>query len=523
MSFLRLMRWPAAVVALATTGMALSMASAPAAGADLQQDVSYECEWKSGPRLPAKVQLSAGAMDYNENVLYIYGGQNEANDVQNSLMSVDFGTAAQPNQATSARLTPGPIERVAATGFYRPSKEADKKGSVYFLFGSRDLGYPAAAGGSGNREGNGEDDVIQYDIEAGSWRQVNVSGQALRERLLASAVYDRENDVAIVTGGIKKCAVEDFLPPNLGGNGQSCRPTQFPTLVLSFDDQGDITVAAGPAGGPTNLIGHTMNYDPTNKRVLVHGGSTDGSKAINTTWALSTTDLSTASWERLGSGGPALGLHSSAYNPDLNWLLVHGGGVANLLLPSETVNNDTYGLAAPAMGAAAWDDLDAQTAPADRVNHVGGWVSNGQMSGFAVAAGRRKNSRDGSATIVQDTAVLTCAEVAAPPTATMAPPTATTDPSQPTPTPDMAPPTATPISPSEGIQVCASVEGKVPGAARNAAAGNPQGVAGYNMACNPNVPSNPVTNPLRKSLGLRNPNLPYHPIYNGLVLKCGCP
>ena len=103
------------------------------------------------------------------------------------------------------------------------------------------------------------------------------------------------------------------------------------------------------------------------------------------------------------------------------------------------------------------------------------------------------------------------------------PPTNTPDPSMPTNTPVAAVPTPTPLNPAEGIQVCARIEGRVPGAARNAAAGNPQSVAGYNTPCNPNVPHNPVTNPLRKNLGLRNPNLPYHPIYNGLVLKCGCP
>ncbi len=514
------LRWPAMFVALAAIGMAASFAAAPAASADLQQ-VTYECEWQSGPRLPAKVQLAAGAMDYNENVFYIFGGQNEANDVQNSLVSVDFSTAAQPSQATTQRLTAGSIERVAASGFYRPSQVEGEKGSVYFLFGSKDLGYPAAAGGSGNREGNGEDDVIQYNIETGQWRSVSVGGVALRERLLAAVAYDRENDVAIVTGGIKKCAVEDFLPANLGGNGQSCRPTQFPTLILSFDASGDITAAAGPAGGPSNIIGHTMDYDPTNKRILVHGGSTDGEKATSSTWVLDTTTLATAAWARGASGGPALGLHASAYNPDLNWLMVHGGGVSNLLLPNETVNNDTYGLDMPAMGAASWTDLDAQTTPADRVNHVGGFVSNGQMSAFVVASGRRKNSRDGSATISQSTDVLTCMEAAAPPTATMAPPTntpggpATATPARPVP-PTLIPPTA-------GITVCTSVEGKVPAAAQNAASGNPQGVAGFNTPCNPNIASNPITNPLRRSLGLRNPNLPFHPIYNNLVLKCGCP
>ena len=521
MSIHKILRWPVTVFALAGFGLALSFAAPQAAGAELQQDVEYECEWNNGPRLPAKVQLAAGAVDYNENVLYIYGGQNEQNDVQNSFMSVDFSTAAQPNQASAARLSPGPIERVAATGFYRPSKEADKKGSVYFLFGSDDLGYPAAAGGSGNREGNGTDDVIQYNIESGQWRQVSVSGQAIRDRLLAAAAYDRDNDVAIVTGGITKCAVEDFLPPNLGGNGQACRPTQFPAVILEFDDNGDITVKQGPSGGPTNVIGHTMSYDPNGKRMLVHGGSTDGEKGIGTTWSLDTSNLSAASWTRLGNG-PTMGLHAGAYNSDLNWLMAHGGGVANLLLPNETVNNDTYGMSTPAMGGPDWSDLDASTSPADRVNHVGGYISNGQMMGFVVASGRRKNARDGSATIVQNTDVLTCQEVVAPPTNTPAPPTNTPDPAA-SPTPDTAPPSPTPVNPAEGITVCTQAEGKVPGAARNAASANPSGVAGYNTPCNPNTPFNPVTNPLRKSLGLRNPNLPFHPIYNGLVLKCGCP
>jgi hypothetical protein len=115
------------------------------------------------------------------------------------------------------------------------------------------------------------------------------------------------------------------------------------------------------------------------------------------------------------------------------------------------------------------------------------------------------------------------AAFAPPPTSTPAPTAIppTPDPNQPTAEPN--PPTPTPVNPGEGITVCSQAEGKVPGAARNAAAANPQAVAGYDTPCNPNVAYNPITNPLRKSLGLRNPNLPYHPIYNGLILKCGCP
>lgn len=48
-------------------------------------------------------------------------------------------------------------------------------------------------------------------------------------------------------------------------------------------------------------------------------------------------------------------------------------------------------------------------------------------------------------------------------------------------------------------------------------------VYGYGMACNPNVPFNPVSNPMRSHLALRNPNVPYHPMFNALVWKCGCP
>jgi hypothetical protein len=115
------------------------------------------------------------------------------------------------------------------------------------------------------------------------------------------------------------------------------------------------------------------------------------------------------------------------------------------------------------------------------------------------------------------------AAFAPPPTSTPAPTAVppTPDPSMPTSEPN--PPTPTPVNPAEGITVCTQAESKVPGAARNAAAANPQAVAGYGTPCNPNVAYNPITNPLRKSLGLRNPNLPYHPIYNGLILKCGCP
>jgi hypothetical protein len=263
-------------------------------------------------------------------------------------------------------------------------------------------------------------------------------------------------------------------------------------------------------------------YDSTAKRILVFGGTNDISRGNSDLVALdlSDPDPAAAKFGTVSSSGrsPRVFFHGAAYDPGRNMMVVNGGVSQGFLAGNESTENKTYALDLSA-ATPTWNDLG--TSLSDRVAGVMAWDANHGVALFTL--GRKKYNGDPMRpqNVVRTSHALTCTEIQ-PPTAV--PPTAvppTPDPNQPTALPD--PPTVTPVSPSEGIQVCSQVEGKVPGAARNAASANPQSVAGYNTPCNPNIRTNPVTNPLRKSLGLRNPNLPYHPLYNGLVLKCGCP
>ncbi|MCC7021096.1 MAG: hypothetical protein IT332_15145 [Ardenticatenales bacterium] len=55
-----------------------------------------------------------------------------------------------------------------------------------------------------------------------------------------------------------------------------------------------------------------------------------------------------------------------------------------------------------------------------------------------------------------------------------------------------------------------------------AALAHPDGVGGWNVRCNPNVPDSPV-NGRRHSLTLVKPRTSYHPMSNPLQYQCGCP
>ena len=482
----------------------LSASGSPVVQADVTQ--APDCEWNNGARMSQSLYYMASAYDSDNDVMYLFGGLNKDLDVQNFMQAIDFAGAAGPGDGKTSTRRNGTARLFGSTAFYRPSSEADTKGTIYVMFGSKD------PGASDPSEGSGEDSVYAYDIEGNSWRVVPTGGVTLGDRLFAAAEYDPVNDIAVVTGGVKKCSLSDV----------PCKADSFETLYLRFDEDGNITAERGAAGGPRTLYGHTMNYDATAGRMLVHGGTTNGGTALSATWALEMGDLSGPAWSRVGSGGPSLVGHNAAYWPGMEWLVAHGGASNAPVSASENVNRNTYGLAFDAAGD-TWGDLGASTSPTERMAASSEYVDNGVWQGVVVVGGRTRFDTRGSS-VAANYNVLTCGDAVDVPTATPetpVPPTVTTEPGTPGPTVP-APTTAPPMPTTVGAIACPGLELYVPDLAITAGLAGAATISGWGERCYPNSPPSPW-NGIKHYLSIRNPGSTYHPIYNGLVYKCGCP
>ncbi len=504
----------ALTIALSTRGGHGSV-DAPIASAELAQ--SPTCEWNSGARLPQSLYYMASAFDDDEQVMYLFGGLNKDLGVQSFMQAIEFAGVADPSAGSTSTKRSGTARLFGASAFYRPSTEAGAKGTVYVLFGSTDPGAPSGSGVTG---GGGENTVYAYDIETNAWRVVTVSGIALGERLFAAAEYDPINEVAVVTGGVKKCSMAEVL------DGSPCTADAFETLILSFDEDGDISAARGPAGGPRTVYGHTMAYDPSNGRILVHGGTTNGTATLETTWSLAMGDLSALAWNRVGTGGPSVVGHSAAYWPGNEWLVVYGGASNAPTSPLENVNTRTSGLVFdPAGIATTWADLGATRSPTERMAASAEFVDNGAWQTIVVAGGRTRFD-ERTSSVAANYNYLTCDDDPGPDsTETPSLPAPTTTPGGVTPTftPEIPIFTPTPTSPpaDPDAKSCPRLDTRVPRSVIDAALANPAAINGWGVRCWHHLKASPF-NPLRQYLDILNPNKPYSPLYNPVIFKCGC-
>lgn len=505
----------ALAVALALIG-SMDARPVPPASAELAQ--APACEWRTGPRLSQSLYSMASAYDFDEDVMYLFGGLNKDLGVQSFMQAIDFAGAADPSAGAVSTKRAGTARLFGASAFYRPDPEGDDKGTVYVLFGSKDPGAPS---GSGTAGGAGENTVYAYDIETNAWRVVTASGIALGERLFAAAEYDRANDVAVVTGGVKRCSIAEVLA------GSPCVADAFETLILRFDDAGNVTAERGPTGGPRTVYGHTMDYDPMAGRMLVHGGTTNGTAALDATWALDMGDLSALAWRRIGTGGPAVIGHTAAYWAGQEWLVVHGGASNAPTTPRENVNTRTHGLDFGAGPAPAWADLGATTSPTERMGASAEFVDAGAWQAVVVAGGRTRFD-ERTSSVAANTNFLVCESGTGPgstETPDLATPSATAV--GPTPSPTFTPeipivtPTPTPPPPAPDAKSCPRLDMRVPRAVIDAALANPARINGWGQRCWHHLKASPF-NPLREYLDIVNPNKPYDPLYNPVIFKCGC-
>ncbi len=500
-----------AIGLLAGVGIGIATASVPSAVAETAQ--APTCSWKRAGIMSFESYFGAGAVDVNENKLYVFGGVDDAGNVNDTMSSIDYSAAAAPDDGTVKNEGRGLKKRYGAAAAYVPNSDAAMKGSIYFIGGAEDIGTDTTVT-------RGENDAIMFDIETGNFSIVTTSGRDLGERIFHAAAYDPTNDMIVTTGGVGNCSMVD----DLAGCGNA---DTYDTLFMKFTDTG-VEVEAGPAGGPNRTYGHTMVYDSTGNRMIAFGGTRAGSRGVTDLWELPLADLATASWNALSSSGsaPALAFHTAAYDSANNNMLVHGGATSEFFLGAESTARNTRALdLGDASGTARWMDLGATSNPPERLGGVGGFINTATLTGMVMATGRSKFDGSGDVTgqnPTRNSELLVC-EDAVP---TTPPPATTTPPPVTTPPPGTTPATPTPVTPTVppvvGADACPNLDTKVPASVIAAALGSPDSVSGWMELCNPSLPPS-IWNTQRHHLSLRNSGLPYHPLYNGVVYKCGCP
>jgi hypothetical protein len=184
---------------------------------------------------------------------------------------------------------PGPSGRDASTGIYDPIRRR------FLAFGGYDVAHY-------------RNDVWQLAPgEPAKWTRLVVAGEAPSGRSRASAIYDAAHDRMIVFGGWD--GIQQF------GDVWALSLTESPAWSRIVPS----------AEGPSPRSGHTANYDVTNDRMLVFGG-TDGARAQNDVWSLSLDGAPI--WTRvlpLGSAPSVRAYHAAVYDPVGQQLIVCGG------------------------------------------------------------------------------------------------------------------------------------------------------------------------------------------------------
>ena len=496
----------------AIAGLAMGASSPAAQAAPAQQTLT--CAWSSVGNSSLNAWSVASAMDTDKNVMYVYSGLDDKLDVISKAEKYDFSKAKKPSEGSISGVGGSAPALYGVTAAYR-AKGADSDMSAVYWFG----------GASDSGSGTGSNTITELKTKSGSWNRVNgVTGDTLLgNRYWASAAYDPMGDVIWIVGGLSTCSLKDVA------NNKPCTAKSIPTLYMKWDDKGVATLNT-LSGGNQSIYGAKMVYDSANKRMLISGGSSDGSRGLDKVTALSLdpADPTKAKFSTVSTTGSAQlsFLGAAAYWGTNKWLVNAGGASTAIFLAGENANSKTIGLNMADPAKAAWVDLKAQAN--DRVGAVAEYAMNASgLDAIIISGGRAKLTANivdattgapGTTKITRGVQGLTCTTAAVPPTAT-------TGPIGPTRTPGTGPTSEVPIPTvplNDTPEICESVKSRVPNAVINDAVAAPDKVGGYKMACNPNLPAG-QNNPLRRYLGLRNPNNVYHPIFNSLVWKCSCP
>jgi hypothetical protein len=486
---------------MAVAGVALAALAGTSVAAPSMSPVQQatKCVWtKLTAQIPQATHYAGVAWDSVNNKAYVYGGLNQSDEGNNALQQIDL-SMAMVTGATASTLNPsGPRQELfGPAGYFRPKGDTS---TASYLGGAKGKG--------GASQGEGTNTAQAFTPKGNTWTTGNGT---FANATLAASAYDPVHDVGVLVGGVQTC--------NFFATPVDCSDAQNQTVYVKYDPTtGAPSYSPGPtAGGPGKIFGGSLVYDSANSRMLYFGGSTDGSKGKNTTFALNLTDpdLTKATWSTLstGTGPSARFLHSAAFDADRKWMIINGGVTQNAFTGTESAATDTWALDVSA-AAAKWTNLSTNT-PSERVGADMFYDTNHKVA--VLTAGRGKFTTP-SQNVKRDIYYLNCTTTVITPTntpgsGTVVPPTATGG----------ANPTSSAVwtPPACEAKVCPGLDTIVPPAAIAAAMANPDKVLGYCQLMNPNVPESPW-NVRRSYLALHNPGLQYNPMSNSVEFKAGC-
>ncbi len=445
---------------------------------------ALSCGWKLIGSSTRDVMHAAAAVDTDARRLYVYGGLDESLQVHKLVEAVDL--SAPDLVANHLPVAAGGALPLAGGAAAYRAKGADSDVSAVYFFGG--MG-DATRGQAGNI-------VQRYYTKSGRWeRIVPTNDRLFGARMFAAAAYDSRHDVIWVVGGIGQCVLTDLAA------GRPCTARAIETVYLSFDDQDRATWNVLP-GGALALYGHTAVYDPVGQRLLVFGGTSNGTAGSSVVKALDLSggDPAMATWSTLATTGqvPALYFHGASLDTEYRWLVIYGGVRSAFLRPDESTNSVTYYLDLRS-SPPAWADLRPSGSPGDRIGSAMGFERGHGVA--VVTLGRLKVAYGGSPPapqfdVARTTWALECTSSVAPPV----------------PTP--------PYSGPEIPKACPNVSRYVPAAVIANALANPTTIQGWGQLCFPSQPPSPY-NVRRTWLVLDRP-VAFHPLYNSVVYECGC-
>ena len=247
MTLTKLTRWSLCATVMAVgVGVAVGAAQTRTASADTTQGMS--CSWKASGSAGTAVYHAAGAVDKNGKA-YILGGLNQDGKVQQTAQAMDMSATNATTLAGSKSdaLRNMPQKTWGAAAAYRPSNDPAKVGMIYVFGGAKDdIDYDALLGSSPPTSLviDGEDRILEYDIDADSWRTVSGMG-SMGNRLFPAASYSPEKNAILVTGGMKKCDFKIAVTDK-----KQCQADQLGGIWLTFDAAGVPTGVAPERSRP---------------------------------------------------------------------------------------------------------------------------------------------------------------------------------------------------------------------------------------------------------------------------------
>ena len=150
-----------------------------------------------------------------------------------------------------------------------------------------------------------------------TWTNLNPGGSLPSARSGNSMVYDSRTGKVVLFGG-------------RSGDSITLNDT------WAYDPTANAWTKLNPAGGlPFARSWHSTVYDPANGKVVLFGGTSDGSAALGDTWAY---DPTANTWTNLNPGGilpSARSGHSMAYDSANGQVILFGGHAGDFL-------NDTW-------------------------------------------------------------------------------------------------------------------------------------------------------------------------------------